>query len=92
MGGLWRGEFTVRRAAALAAHLPPGSAVWRDIGHDAMWGDEAYILAAVFDRLGDDKSEKYPRPDDVRRRKAHEDRALLMAERFKKRQERVALR
>lgn len=86
MGGLWRGEITPRRAAALAAKLPPGSAVWADMHHDAEWTQEAYILAALFDRMGSKDSKPYPRPSDRRAKQRHDDRAFLMAARFAEKQ------
>lgn len=92
LGGLWRGEFTVRRAAALAANLPPGSAVWRELHANAEWDQGDYILAAIFDRLGSKESEPYPRPADVLKKQQHEERALVMARAFQQREKRRAAR
>lgn len=87
---MWRGEFTLRRAAALAEHLPPGSAVWRVSHHDAEWPDDHYILAALFDRMGNRDSKPYPRPEDRRKQKSHDERAQIMAARFEAKQRRRA--
>lgn len=35
------------RLAGLAAHLPPGSAVWRALGGPQAWTDEVWMLAQV---------------------------------------------
>lgn len=89
LGGLWRGGLTIRRAAALAANLPPGSAVWLAINADAMWTQNDYITAALFDRMGSKDSKPYPRPSDLRKQTAHDDRARVMAERFEAKQRRA---
>ena len=81
---------TIRRAAALAQHLPPGSAVWRVTHHDAEWTQGEYITAALFDRMGTKDSKPYPRPEDMRKRKSHDERAQVMAARFEAKQKRRA--
>lgn len=45
------GALRVRRAANLAANLPPGSAVWREAGGPLAWTDEMHLLAAVEYRV-----------------------------------------
>lgn len=49
--GLWRGEITPRRAAALALKLPMGSMTWIEVGTDAAWSAETHMIAHVIDQL-----------------------------------------
>jgi hypothetical protein len=44
---LFRGEITPRKAAALAANLPPGSAVWVAMGGERAWSPDQHLLALV---------------------------------------------
>lgn len=62
--------------------------MWRSSHHDAEWDQEEYLLAAIFDRLGNKDSKPYPRPEDMRAKKRHDARALLMAARFAEKQKR----
>lgn len=88
---MWRGKLSIRRAAALTSQLPPGSSSWRAIHADASWTQGDYLLAAIFDRLGTKDSKPYPRPADSKKKAAGDARARMMAERFKRRQERRRL-
>ena len=81
---MWRGRYTIRRAAELAANLPPGSESWRAIHAPAEWDQGDYIAAAIFDRLGAKDSKPYPRPADMREKAAGDARAQLMAEKFRR--------
>lgn len=38
--GIYTGDLTLRRAAALVGNLPPGTALGRAMGGDAFWSDE----------------------------------------------------
>lgn len=53
---------------------------------DAAWTQNDYILAALFNRMGNEKSKPYPTPADWRQKTAHDERARIMAERFKAKQ------
>lgn len=80
---------TVRRAAALAAHLPPGSAVFRALGVDAAWTMEAHALAAISDGVaagnwqrGGGKGARpkpAPRPSDIKAAEDKRERERLRA-------------
>jgi hypothetical protein len=50
--GLWRGELSPRRLAALVSNLPRDAAVHRaTYGERARWGDTEHLLADVVDLL-----------------------------------------
>ena len=53
---------------------------------DAAWTQNDYILAALFNRMGNEKSKPYPTPADWRQKTAHDDRAFKQAERFEMKQ------
>ena len=95
---MWRGEVTLRRTAALAAHLPAGSQVWRQAIHDLAWTDGDYLMATIADALmsgnwqrGGGKGQRpdpVPRPSDAALERAKERRAVRNAEAFMARQRR----
>lgn len=88
-----------REIADLVAWLPPGSALWRDIGGPAALSDEARTLRAVeFDLRVLDwrmRKEKGPRPKPLpdppyaHERRAAEQKQLRKAESFMRRQNRT---
>ena len=81
LGGLWRGEYTVRRVAALAANLPPGSQVWAAQDHDLAWTTTDYLLAVAVDRARTTKEqEPVPRPADTREARRRIDVASAKAD------------
>lgn len=45
--GVYNGTLSVRKAANLAAHLPPGSSVWRAEGGPLAWSDDVALLSAI---------------------------------------------
>lgn len=97
LSGLWRGDFTFRRAAALAAHLPNGSAVWRVLNVDAAWDTNEYLLALTVDALnganwqrgggGGTQPKPVPRPAELRAQAATEDRVAAKADAFIRKQQ-----
>lgn len=97
LSGLWRGEFTIRRAAALAAHLPDGSACWRVLKVDSAWTVQEHLTALLADILqaanwqrGGGKGSQpkpLPRPDDIRERDEKNERVQAQAEAFLRRQQ-----
>ncbi|MFF2621248.1 hypothetical protein [Oerskovia jenensis] len=44
---LYRGDLTFRKASEWARHLPPGAAVFREMGGPLAWSDEVHMGAAV---------------------------------------------
>lgn len=89
---LYRGDLTVRKALVLIDHLPPGAALWRAMGLDNTWTEEAHLLALVVDVLqaanwqrGGGKGmqpKAIARPGDVARAQRRGLRARLNAARF----------
>ncbi|MDO4791836.1 MAG: hypothetical protein Q3999_05075 [Buchananella hordeovulneris] len=73
MRDIWRpgSGLTLRRAAALIAHLPPGSAYLRALGGPGAWSVEQYaielaawrITAAIYLANGAKKSDLPPVPE-----------------------------
>lgn len=90
LGGLWRGDLTIRRAAVLAAMLPPGSRVWVQMNHDDAWSTTDYLLAALLDRgRTDEKQKPVPRPADMRDKQAKLEAAWAKADRALARQQQL---
>jgi hypothetical protein len=44
---LHRGGLSFRKASELARHLPPGAAVFREMGGPMAWSDEVHMGAAI---------------------------------------------
>lgn len=100
---LWWGGLSVLEAADLAAHLPPGSATWREYGGELAWTDEVTILAAVefgvrvlawqkskAGAAGRDKPAPISPPELASARKAADSKQLQRARRSAARQRRAA--
>lgn len=47
LNDLYRGDLGVLEASDYARHLPPGSAVWRELGGPNAWTDEVHMLSVV---------------------------------------------
>ena len=96
LGGLWRGEFNIRRASALAAYLPAGSAVWKVLNLDAAWTVQEHISALIADILqganwqrGGGKGNQpkpLPRPAEARKQADKEKRSQAQAAAFLRKQ------
>lgn len=92
---------TPRKAATLAAALPPGAAVWIAAGSDGAWSQETHMLAGVTDLLkganwqrSDGKSpapKPMPRPGDEARAKGKTSKMAANAARFRAKQQRKAV-
>lgn len=92
---MWRGEVTIRRVAALVAHLPMGSQVWRVAGHDLAWTDGDYLLAVSADALmagnwqrgggQGAKPQPVPRPREVAEKNRRDQLAAMKAQAFAER-------
>lgn len=94
---LWRGQITPRKAAVLAVQLPPGAQVWRSMGSDLAWTDEAHLgaLNADINQIGNwqrgggkkaDLPKPIRRPSEQARLDARAERELARAEAFAQRQ------
>ena len=87
LGGLWRGLYTVRRVAALAAQLPAGSQVWIALDYDAAWTRLDYMTAILVDRgRGKESDPTVPRPSDSRKDNIQTAAAEAKAARFEAKQ------
>lgn len=91
LGGLWRGEFTPRRAARLASNLPTGARVWLSAEIDAAWTVGEHLAAQQVDLLAGanwqrggkgDPPKPFPRPGDEQRKNSVQDQILSRAQQF----------
>lgn len=99
LADLRTGRMRPTRAANLAAHLPPGSMVWRHTGGPQAWTDELHMLARVEHTLrvlawqrtkdgekGRNAPEPIEPPEPVGQARAREARVTRKAQRFLERQ------
>lgn len=89
---MWRGEVTPRYVAVRAVRLPPGSAVWVELGTDSAWTTGDHLTALVVDALvggnwqrGNGQGSKpkpLPRPADIKKQQQAHERMAARAARF----------
>lgn len=82
LGGLWRGELSVRRLVVLVRYLPPDAAVWSEqSGVDFGWSLTDYLLADLFHVLAREPHPARPSPKRDKKRDAGRLAAALLAQR-----------
>lgn len=89
---MWRGEVSPRYVAVRAVRLPPGSAVWVELGTDSAWTTGDHLSALVVDALiganwqrggcSGSKPKPIARPADIKKQQAAHERMAANAARF----------
>lgn len=80
-----RGRMSPRRLNALVDGLPPGAGLWRALGVDDGWTQEAHLIAAVVRAVQGERM-TINTPSESRLEEETAQRHLTRAQRFRERQ------
>ncbi|BCJ41677.1 hypothetical protein GCM10010168_53250 [Actinoplanes ianthinogenes] len=79
LGGLWRGELSLRRVSALVTNLPPESATWAAENGEALGASRADVLLAdIFQAVTGQPHPLRPQPKDRAAVEQHESTAARL--------------
>jgi hypothetical protein len=80
------GRMSVRRLNVLVDGLPPGAGLWRALGVDDGWSQEAHLIAAVVRAVQGERMQ-IRTPSEIRAAEETAQRHLTRAQAFRERQQ-----